>query len=180
MMSVRLHHIQLLQGDITDAKVDGIVNAANPMLTGGGGVDGAIHRAAGESLLQSCMEMPVMDGIRCPPGEAKLTPAGELNASCVIHTVGPIYHDDESSAGVLEQCYRNVLEIALSCMLVTLAFPAISCGVYGYPPEKTARIALRVCSEERYQKLAITFYLLDAEIYQSWQQVKSELEQGAP
>lgn len=137
--------IQIITADITQLDVDAIVNAANPTLLGGGGVDGAIHRAAGPELLQACRALPqVMPGVRCPTGEARITPGFRLSARYVIHTVGPIWYGgarDEPT--LLARCYEQSMMLALNHDVDSIAFPAISCGVYGYPPELAAPTALR-------------------------------------
>ena len=137
--------ITLLTADLTRLAVDAIVNAANRPLLGGGGVDGAIHRAAGPRLLEACRALPeVAPGVRCPTGEARITPAFDLPAAHVIHTVGPVWrggshHEPEQLAA----CYRNALQLAREHGLHSIAFPAISCGAYGYPPELAAEVACR-------------------------------------
>ncbi len=137
--------MQLLLTDITTLAIDGIVNAANPGLLGGGGVDAAIHHRAGPQLLESCRNLPESSpGIRCPTGQARITPGFDLAARYVIHTVGPIWrggycHETEA----LESCYRNSMLIASEYGLHSIAFPAISCGAYGFPFDQAARIALR-------------------------------------
>jgi len=137
--------LRKIVADITTLPVDAIVNAANPGLLGGGGVDGAIHRAAGPALLAACRALPeVAPGIRCPTGQAVITPGFELPARHVIHTVGPVWHGGRyGEAELLEQCYRHSLELAHAHALRTVVFPAISCGVYGYPAEAAAAIAVR-------------------------------------
>ena len=136
--------LQIVRSDITTLRVDAIVNAAHETLLGGGGVDGAIHRAAGPQLLAACRILPqVRPNVRCLTGEARLTDGFELPARFVIHTVGPVWHGgarDEPT--LLASCYRESLALALENRLRTIAFPAISCGVYGYPPMAAAKIAV--------------------------------------
>jgi O-acetyl-ADP-ribose deacetylase len=137
--------IDVVRGDITRLQVDAIVNAANERMLGGGGVDGAIHRAAGPELLAACRVIPeVRSGVRCPTGEARLTPGFRLPARYVIHTVGPVWRGGaHGEAELLASCYRCSLELARGEGLRSIAFPAISCGVYGYPIEDAAEIAVR-------------------------------------
>ena len=137
--------IEVLEADITTLAVDAVVNAANESLLGGGGVDGAIHRAAGPALLAACRLLPeVRPGVRCPTGAARLTPGFELPASWVIHTVGPVWRGGGAGEpDLLAACYRESLRLAAAQRLSSLAFPAISCGVYGYPAEAASRIAVR-------------------------------------
>ncbi len=129
--------IELVQGDIVRQDVDAIVNAANSALIRGGGVDGAIHRAAGPELQAECSKIG-----GCPTGEARITPGFQLAARFVIHAVGPVYTGDERDAELLTSCYRHSLQIASQHGLRSLAFPAISTGVYGYPLEEAARVSL--------------------------------------
>ena len=137
--------IEIIQGDITKLDVDAIVNAANERMLGGGGVDGAIHRAAGPQLLEACRRVPeVRPGVRCPTGEARLTPGFRLAARYVLHTVGPVWSGgSRGEPELLAACYRNSLAIARDQECRSIAFPAISCGVYGYPIEEAATIAVR-------------------------------------
>lgn len=142
--------ITTITADITELHVDAIVNAANPGLLGGGGVDGAIHRAAGPALLAACRTLPeVLPGVRCPVGAARITPGFALPARWVIHTVGPIWHGgDHGEAQLLENCYRHALRLLRDHHLRTIAFPAISCGVYGYPAALAAAIAVATLHDE--------------------------------
>ena len=137
--------ITVVQADITTLAVDAIVNAANERLLGGGGVDGAIHRAAGPGLLDECRSLPeVRPGVRCPTGEARLTGGHDLPARHVIHTVRPVWHGGtHGEDDLLANCYRNSLRLAAEHGLRTVAFPAISTGVYGFPLDRATRIAVR-------------------------------------
>lgn len=156
--------IEIVQGDITILDVDAVVNAANTSLLGGGGVDGAIHRAAGKELLEACRKIG-----GCPTGEARITPGFKLPARWVIHTVGPVWHGgDSGEAEELESAYRSSMGLARRHGVRSIAFPAISTGVYGFPARKAAGIALRVMKshEEDFSRIiACCFSKEDADIY---------------
>lgn len=133
--------ISLQRGDITRLKVDAIVNAANSSLMGGGGVDGAIHRAGGPKILEECRAIIAKQG-RCNTGEAVITTGGNLPARYVIHTVGPVWNNDPKTDLLLRDAYIHSLELAMAHGIKTIAFPNISTGVYGYPKKRAAEIAL--------------------------------------
>lgn len=136
--------LRVERGDITRLAVDAIVNAANERMLGGGGVDGAIHRAAGPRLLEACRAVTeVRAGVRCPTGEARITAGFDLRAKHVIHTVGPVWSGGgRGEEGLLASCYRSSLMLAAEHALASIAFPAISCGVYRFPPRRAASIAV--------------------------------------
>jgi O-acetyl-ADP-ribose deacetylase (regulator of RNase III) len=151
--------IEIQRGDITKLEVDAIVNAANTTLLGGGGVDGAIHRVAGPELLAECRTLG-----GCAPGEAKITRGYRLPARFVIHTVGPIWHGGKrGEPETLANCYRNSLQVAVENGIKTLAFPAISCGAYGYPVQDAAQIAVKTVRE-----LLTTADKIDKVIFVLW------------
>lgn len=141
--------LAVVDADITTLAVDAIVNAANETLLGGGGVDGAIHRAAGPALLDACRAIPqVAPGVRCRTGEAHITPGFALPARWVIHTVGPVWHGGgRGEAALLANCHRNALRLAQAHGLQSIAFPAISCGVFGYPAPLAATVAIGTLRE---------------------------------
>ena len=145
MSASRAVPIEVIEADLTTLAVDAIVNAANETLLGGRGVDGAIHRAAGPDLLRACRALPELrPGVRCPTGEARLTPGFALPARHVIHTVGPVWRGGgHGEAERLASCYRESLRLAAAHGVRSIAFPAISCGVYGYPVDAAVAIAVR-------------------------------------
>ena len=165
-----LSKIEILRGDITKLDADAIVNAANTTLLGGGGVDGAIHRAAGPELLAECRTLG-----GCEPGHAKITRGYDLSARFVIHTVGPIWHGGKhDEARTLANCYRNSLKLAVENEIRTIGFPAISCGAYGYPIEEAAHIAFKTTREflavnDEIQK--VIFVVLDEDVYDAYRQI---------
>lgn len=159
--------IQVIQGDITKQIVDAIVNAANSSLLGGGGVDGAIHRAAGPELLAECR---LLAG--CNTGDAKATKGYNLPAKYVIHTVGPVWHggaNDEDQ--LLASCYRRSLDVAVSLKVRSIAFPAISTGVYGFPKERAAKIAVSEASAFMREMEKLLFVCFDAETAEIYRQL---------
>ncbi|THB72529.1 MAG: O-acetyl-ADP-ribose deacetylase [Desulfobacteraceae bacterium] len=175
------HHawqrVEMIQEDITTLNVDAIVNAANTSLLGGGGVDGAIHRAAGPELLEECRTLG-----GCPTGDARITRGYRLPARLVIHTVGPIYSGRPQDAELLTACYTNSLDLAVQNQVTSIAFPAISCGVYGYPVEQAARIALQTSlkhleTDTPLEK--VVFTLFSKEDLNVYQQVFTSLQDRA-
>jgi O-acetyl-ADP-ribose deacetylase len=145
---IRIQKITFCRGDITQQQVDAIVNAANSSLMGGGGVDGAIHRAGGPEILEQCKEIVRRQG-RCPTGQAVITTGGRLQARFVIHTVGPVWQGGNSNEDpLLGDAYANSMQLAYQKGVKTIAFPSISTGAYGFPIERAAKIALRTVSEQ--------------------------------
>ncbi|WP_436856852.1 O-acetyl-ADP-ribose deacetylase [Citrobacter tructae] len=173
-MKTRMH---VIQGDITTVDVDVIVNAANSSLLGGGGVDGAIHRAAGPELLEACKQVRQLQG-ECPTGHAVITAAGRLPARAVIHAVGPVWRGgDHNEDQLLQDAYRNSLNLALANGYHSIAFPAISTGVYGYPRAAAAEIAVKTVSEfitRRVLPEQVYFVCYDEETAQLYQRLLTQ------
>lgn len=154
--------ITLVHGDITTVAADAIVNAANSSLLGGGGVDGAIHRRGGPTILAECRELRASHyGRGLPTGQAVATTAGNLPATWVIHTVGPVYHGPDSDGDLLADCHRNSLAVADSLGATTVTFPAISTGIYRWPVPDAARIALDTVASTETAVQKVTFVLFD-------------------
>jgi O-acetyl-ADP-ribose deacetylase (regulator of RNase III) len=159
-------HIELVEGDITTQDVDAIVNAANGSLMGGGGVDGAIHRRGGPAVLEACREIrrrSYPDGL--PTGDAVPTTAGDLPAAWVIHTVGPIYGSEPNAAELLARCHVSSLRVADELGVRSVAFPAISTGVYGYPLDEAAPIAIGTVRDARTTVAEVRFVLFGADAF---------------
>lgn len=166
--------LKIIKGDITQLKVDAIVNAANTTLLGGGGVDGAIHRAAGPELLEECKKLG-----GCAVGHAKLTQGHQLPAKYVIHTVGPVWRGGvKGEPQLLCSCYEESLNLALENGIKTIAFPAISCGIYGYPISQAATIAIKETAnflELHHEIESVSFVCFDDEVYQAYEHALESL-----
>ncbi|SIT26605.1 O-acetyl-ADP-ribose deacetylase (regulator of RNase III), contains Macro domain [Filimonas lacunae] len=166
-------NLKLLKGDITKVKVDAIVNAANSSLLGGGGVDGAIHRAGGSAILEECKMIRAKQG-GCKTGEAVMTTGGNLPATYVIHTVGPVWNKgDVKEEQLLANAYRNSLALAVRNQVHTIAFPNISTGIYHFPKQKAAEIAIATVRAflEQQDAVEVTFVCFDEENYNIYQQL---------
>ncbi|KAM0953744.1 putative Macro domain-containing protein [Dioscorea sansibarensis] len=172
--------LKLQKGDITkwfvNGSTDAIVNAANERLQRGGGVDGAIHRAAGPGLQAACLEIPeVRPGVRCPTGEARITPAFQLPVSRIIHTVGPIYNANRHPEVLLRNVYRNSLQLAKENNIEYIAFPSISCGVFGYPFDEASSVAISTIKEFSDKFKEVHFVLFEDEVYSAWRESARKL-----
>ena len=170
-----LERVACVEGDLTAERVDAIVNAANERLRGGGGVDGAIHRAAGPGLLAECIERWPAG---CPPGQARLTSGHDLPARFVIHTVGPVWQGGAAGeAAVLASCHRASLELAVTEGLATVAFPAISTGAFGYPWEAAAEVALEALGQSlaQHRELSVRVVLAHEELWRVYEDTRQRL-----
>ena len=164
------------EGDLTQVSVDAIVNAANEQMLGGGGVDGAIHRAAGPELRVACEEVQeVRPGVRCPTGQARITSGFRLPARHVIHTVGPVYQSAAASAPLLRSAYETSLALACEHELSSVAFPAISCGVFGYPLEEAAAVSIAACRGHAGALTEIHFVLFGGAVHRVWSAAAKEM-----
>jgi O-acetyl-ADP-ribose deacetylase (regulator of RNase III) len=171
--------IELVEGDITLQEVDAIVNAANSSLMGGGGVDGAIHRRGGPDILEECKRIRAEqypDGL--PTGKAVATTAGRLPAKWVIHTVGPVYAKSEDRSGLLASCHTESLEVADQIGAKTVAFPAISTGVYGYPLDEAAPVAVAAVRDARTNVEEVRFVLFDDSAYEAFERALGSSQEG--
>jgi O-acetyl-ADP-ribose deacetylase (regulator of RNase III) len=166
--------LELVQGDITTQDTEAIVNAANPGLLGGGGVDGAIHRAGGPQILEECRRLG-----GCPPGQARITSGGRLRARYVIHTVGPVYYGgNRDEAAILADAYRNSLALASERGIRSVAFPSLSTGAYGYPLELAAAVALSTAISylrEHQDIKLVRFVLYGSEAYRAYEKALAAL-----
>jgi O-acetyl-ADP-ribose deacetylase (regulator of RNase III) len=182
-MSINQTTLTIIQGDITKQATDAIVNAANSSLMGGGGVDGAIHRAGGPAILEECKKIVARQG-RLPAGKAVITTGGNLKAPYVIHTVGPIWHGGKGNeAELLRSAYHECLKLATENKLAGISFPSISTGAYGYPVDEAARVALNTVfsflKEQATSLKDVVFVLFDSRSYQSYCSALQEVTGGS-
>ncbi len=171
--------LRIIQGDITEQDTDAIVNAANSSLMGGGGVDGAIHRAGGPAILEECKQIVAKQG-RLPTGKAVMTTGGNLKARYVIHTVGPIWHGgDKGEPELLASAYQESLKLAMENQLYSVSFPSISTGVYGYPVNKASRVAIGVVIASLRQGdtsvREVVFVLFDSQTFRAYSSALEEI-----
>ncbi len=179
-VTVNQAKLSIMKGDITQQATDAIVNAANSSLMGGGGVDGAIHRAGGPTILEECKQIVSRQG-RLPTGKAVLTTGGNLKAKNVIHTVGPVWHGgSKGEAELLESAYRQSLKLAADNHLTSVSFPSISTGAYGYPVEKASRVALDAVISFLRESITsikeVVFVLFDSRTFDAYSSALSEIE----
>ncbi|RLC95993.1 MAG: O-acetyl-ADP-ribose deacetylase [Chloroflexi bacterium] len=181
-VTINKTRLSLIQGDITKQSTDAIVNAANSSLMGGGGVDGAIHRAGGPAILDACKRIVAQQG-RLPPGKAVITTGGKLKARYVIHTVGPIWRDGtRGEPEILASAYRESLKLAVTKGLKSVSFPSISTGAYGYPVDQAAQVALRTVIDFLRQETSldsVAFVLFDTGTYSVYASTLERLTSGA-
>nr|WP_199001089.1 O-acetyl-ADP-ribose deacetylase [Flavobacterium sp. ASV13] len=169
--------LELLKADITELNVDAIVNAANTSLLGGGGVDGAIHRKGGKAILEECIQIRNKQG-GCKTGEAVITTAGNLPSKYVIHTVGPVWNGDkEEKSKLLVDCYKNSLNLAIQNGIKSIAFPNISTGIYHFPKDKAAEIAVKTIKDfDKSEKIEkVIFVCFDDENYKIYQNILQDV-----
>ncbi|WP_327269195.1 O-acetyl-ADP-ribose deacetylase [Streptomyces sp. NBC_01218] len=173
--------LTLVRGDLTEQHADVLVNAANSSLLGGGGVDGAIHRKGGPAILDACRDLRASRyGKGLPTGQAVATTAGRLHAGHVVHTVGPVWSREEDRSALLVSCYRESLVVAAGLGARSVAFPAISTGIYGWPMDDGARLALRTVREETRSPVTdVRFVLFDADAYAAFERALAELDRSA-
>ncbi len=182
-ITINKTNLSVIQGDITNQTTEAIVNAANPGLMGGGGVDGAIHRTGGPAILEECKEIIARQG-RLPTGKAVITGGGNLRASYVIHTVGPVWHGGgRDEAELLRSAYRESLRLASEKRLTGISFPSISTGAYGYPLDEAAQIAVGTVvaflKEQETSLTDVVFVLFDARAYDSYRSALEEIADGS-
>jgi len=182
-VSINQTKLAIIQGDITKQATDAIVNAANPSLMGGGGVDGAIHRAGGPAILEECKKIVAQQG-RLPTGKAVITTGGNLKSQYVIHTVGPIWHGgSRNEAELLDSAYYECLKLAAENKLASISFPSISTGAYGYPVDEAAKIAVSTVvsflKEQATSLKDVVFVLFDSRTYQSYCSALQEVTGGS-
>ncbi len=182
-LTINKANISIIQGDITRQTTDAIVNAANSSLMGGGGVDGAIHRAGGPAILEECIKIVAQHG-RLPTGQAVITTAGNMQAKHVIHTVGPIWHGgNQDEASLLASAYRESLKLAAANKLSSISFPSISTGAYGYPVDKAASIALKEVVAFLQQSTSIkevVFVLFDSHTLDAYKKALEKVKNVKP
>ena len=178
-VTINQARLSIVKGDITQQATDAIVNAANPGLMGGGGVDGAIHRAGGPAILEECKQIVSRQG-RLPTGKAVLTSGGNLKAKYVIHTVGPVWHGgNKGEAELLQSAYRESLKLAAENHLTSVSFPSISTGAYGYPVDEASRVALEAVISFLRESITsikeVVFVLFDSRTFDAYSSVLSEI-----